>query len=208
MTTPTDDYVHLALVGERPPRSQCDGPFGPDDALTMRIADVTCPACLQLDADRKARAEVHDTHAIPATDEHVPTGDQKYLPGDWVDLTLRNARVFGVGATDEHSVLMVGHDTMPEVVSIALTDDVIVTVLVRTRAEAPGPSELDIEPAKTYDLSVRREFGNVIVRAEAGLGSRVVYLQDGVALDLGHALAVLTPAQIALLVDDLTGGEK
>lgn len=153
-----------------------------------------------------ADAEVHDTHAIPADDE--PAADQKYLPGDWVDLTLRNARVFGVGATDEHSVLMVGHDAMPEIASIALTDDVIVTVLVRTRAEVPSPSDLHVEPAKTHDLTIRREFGNVVVRAEAATGNRVVYLQDGAARDLGRVLDALTPAQRQLLIGELKGGKK
>src|SRR5690242_16454478 len=34
-------------------------------------------------------------------------------------------------------------------------------------------------PAKTHDLSVRREFGNVVVRAESEEGNRLVYLQEG-----------------------------
>jgi len=62
-------------------------------------------------------------------------------------------------------------------------------------------------PAKTHDLSVRREFGNVVVRAEGEEGNRLVYLQEGVAQDLGRVLDALTPAQIALLISELTGGE-
>lgn len=57
------NYTHLALVGERPPRSQC----GASGRLVMRLADVDCPDCLQLEADRKARAA--EPEPLMTTDE-------------------------------------------------------------------------------------------------------------------------------------------
>lgn len=41
----------------------------------MRIVEVDCPDCLQLDADRQARTELHDAHSIPADDAAVPVGE-------------------------------------------------------------------------------------------------------------------------------------
>lgn len=68
----TPDVTHLALVSpDSAPRPQCDG----TGRSVMRIDEVTCPACLQLVADRtgcaiaQAEAEIHDAHAIPAGDE-------------------------------------------------------------------------------------------------------------------------------------------
>jgi excisionase family DNA binding protein len=35
----------------------------------MHMAEVDCPDCVQLDASRQARTELHDGHAIPAADD-------------------------------------------------------------------------------------------------------------------------------------------
>lgn len=64
------------------------------------------------------------------------------------------------------------------------------------------------EPAKTHDLWVDRRNGNVVIAVERETDVHRVYLQEGVARDLGYVLAPLTPAQRQLLIDDLTGGER
>jgi len=62
-------------------------------------------------------------------------------------------------------------------------------------------------PAKTHDLSVRRGDVNVVITVEGEDDAHQVYLSAGVAKDLGRALDLLTPAQIALLIGELTGDE-
>jgi hypothetical protein len=67
MTNPA--YTHQAIISaDAPPHSACGG----SGRSVARPADVTCPDCLSLDAERSTRvaeAEVHDTPAIPAEDE-------------------------------------------------------------------------------------------------------------------------------------------
>ncbi len=72
-----------------------------------------------------------------------------------------------------------------------------------THAIPPGD-----EPAKTHDLSVRKLHGGTIIAADSEAEGYDAYLPPGVAQDLGRVLAVLTPAQVRLLIGELTGGEK
>ncbi len=197
-TTPTDDYVHQALVSDGTPRPWCGGA----GRSVTRKAEVTCPACLQLDADRKARAEVHDAHAIPAGDEPVRDPSADY--SDFMALDPGLAEVFADGRGQRYftvdlcdKLLLIDRDFVYDV-----PDMVIRKVGPLTRAYPVA------EPAKTHDLSIVRAHGNVVIEAAAETDGRAVYLQDGAARDLGRVLAVLTPAQIALLVDDLKGGAK
>jgi hypothetical protein len=142
---------------------------------------------------------LHDAHAIPANDEREPATEAEITPGDlfrdrdgdeWVAVSaghecflVNPAQFYGI----KHVV-----ETWGPLVKYLSDDEPISTV----------------EPAKTHDLSVRREFGNVVVTAEVEAGNRVVYLQDGVAQDLGRVLAALTPTQREVLIDDLAGGAK
>ncbi len=133
---------------------------------------------------------VHDSHAIPADDEPVPV-DALVLP--WQNPIL-------IDKDGDHWQVVAWHAdgdlTMP--ISRVRRDYGPLTV---AGIEQP-------EPAKTHDLAIDRSSGNVVVAAATETDGRVVYLPAGVALDLGRVLAVLTPAQRQLLVDDLTGGVK
>ncbi len=193
MTTPTDDYVHQALVSDgAPPRPWCGGV----GRSVMRKAEVTCPDCLQLDADRKARTEVHDTPPeIKPGDEFIDDELDKWTAiRQGEDMALR----FGEGP--DEIILSPGEAER--------------AYGPMTKVEHPSGAAAALarlgdayaEPAKTHDLSVRREHGNVIVTAEAATGNCQVYLQDGVALDLGRVLAALTLIQREVLIDDLMGG--
>jgi hypothetical protein len=206
----TNPYVHQAIISaDAPPRPACGG----SGRSVARAADVTCPACLALAADRKARTEVHDTHAIPAGDE--------LQPGDWVDVSLRHAMVERVTHDDGEVILTFGHEAMSDVVAVVLNDDI--TATVRTEAEVladhakrcPSCSHcgktfhVEDTPAKTHDLSVRKgDDDNLVITVENEKDDIRVYIPTGFALDLGRALAHLTPAQIALLIGELKGGEK
>ncbi len=148
--------------------------------------DVTCPACLELNG----RPAVHDTHAIPAGDESVPV-DMLVLP--WQNPIL-------IDKDGDHWQVVAWH-----------ADGDLTMPLSRVRRDY-GPLNAiwaeQPEPAKTHDLSIRRPFGGTSIAVEGEEDNHSVYLAAGVGLDLGRVLAVLTPAQIALLVDDLIGGAK
>lgn len=63
-------------------------------------------------------------------------------------------------------------------------------------------------PAKTHDLWVRKQLFGTLVAAESETDDRRVFILAGSTLDLGRVLDALTPAQVRLLVDDLTGDES
>jgi hypothetical protein len=58
-------YIHHARIDVGGPHPEC----GEVGRSVMDMARVDCPGCLQLDADRHARTEIHDGHAIPEGDE-------------------------------------------------------------------------------------------------------------------------------------------
>ncbi len=204
MTTPTADYVHLILFPvDGPPRPQCGG----SGRSVMRVAEVTCPGCLQLPAVRSLQAaepEVHDAHAIPATDEPEPATAEEINPGDicrdrdddeWVAVSTGH-QTFLVDAVFLHGIKEATEKWGP---------------LVKYDFGEGGPisdAAAALAPVKTHDLSIVRVHGNVVIEAAAETDGRAVYLQDGAALDLGRVLDALTPTQRELLIDDLKGGAK
>ncbi len=93
--------------------------------------DLTGEQAIDLIRETLPPAPVHDTHAIPATDEPSPT--EGFQPGDWVDVTLRHAMVERVTHDDGEVILTFGHEAMSDVVAVVLNDDI--TATARTEAE-------------------------------------------------------------------------
>lgn len=99
--------AHHALVSaDGPPRSQCGG----SGRSVMRIADVDCPGCLQLDADRRARAVEPEVPApsdgAEAAPCDAPDGFLTGLPCGPYELKLIITLAGpGVHAADIHSHL-------------------------------------------------------------------------------------------------------
>jgi len=217
MTNPA--YVHQAIISaDGPPRPAC-GDSGPSVA---RAADVTCPDCLALAADRKARTEVHDTHAIPADDE--PAAEPKpgpACPRCGKMFLVEDELVLGEEYTDAQDdiwkvVRLKGGlglrfdegDGFPLVFpfdEVRLSYGPLTKLRPTVDLSLPAPNA--DAPAKTHDLTVDRVHGNVVITVEGPEGEHQVYLQEGVAQDLGRVLAPLKTAQIALLIGELKGGE-
>jgi hypothetical protein len=184
MTNPA--HVHQAIISaDAPPRPACDG-SGPSVA---RAADVTCPACLALAAGRKARTELHDSHAIPSQDEPKPA-DVIVLPVDDPVLIDKDGDRWKVVASNADS-------------------DVTMTIARVIRDYGPVTVAGVEQPAKTHDLSVRKGDGdNLVITVENEKDDVRVYMPTGFAQDLGVVLDLLTPAQVRLLIGELTGGER
>lgn len=143
-------------------------------------------------------AEVHDTHAIPAQNKPKPAAAE-INPGD----------LFADADDDEWVAVSTGHETcLVNPAQLYATKQVVEKWGPLVKYLSDDEPISTVEPAKTHDLSIRRtRNGNVSIAVE-GERAAQVYLLDGVALDLGRVLEALAPAQLQLLVDDLTGGEK
>lgn len=126
-------------------------------------------------------APVHDTHAIPAGDEPEPVSAAQF----------------------DEAIAIVMERPSDEPLSLSEVRQVR-AALDAGRRLAGG----HVEPAKTHDLWVRKQLFGTLVAAESETDDRRVFILAGSVLDLGRVLAVLTPAQRQLLVDDLTGGES
>lgn len=177
---------------------------------------------------------LHDTHAIPATDEP----EQEIKPGDvfrdrdgdeWAAVTTDNGLVrlfwhykpgdeinYTPGCTLEEVDAVYGPITKVEPAAEQVKSCPSCPQCGKTFHVTDEPELADWErdllassaPIKTHDLSIVKRDGNVVITVENELEDHQVYLQDGVALDLGRVLAGLTPAQRQLLVDDLVGGDQ
>jgi hypothetical protein len=155
---------------------------------------------------------INDTHAIPADDAGahaivLQRPDEQALidlDAKLADYRLTHADVVYLraeaGAAGPSVVIDTGksHIRLPR--GRALT-------LAALIAEIADPESAALA-AKTHDLAVDRRNGNVVIAVESESDVHRVYLQEGVARDLGYVLAPLTPAQRQLLIDDLTDGEK
>jgi hypothetical protein len=84
-----------------------------------------------------------------------------------------------------------------------LTGEQAIDMVRETPPSAPADA-----PAKTHDLTVRLRDGLAVITVENETDDHRVYLQVGVGKDLGLALSKLTPVQVQLLSDELTGGAK
>lgn len=190
---------------------------------------VTCPACQELNG----RPVVNDAHAIPEGDEPKPA-DVIVLPVDDPVLIDKDGDRWQVVARNAESdvtmtIARVRRDYGPlravepladwgrELLAAKAGPVVAVEWPEPTMPAKPCPScshcgktfHVDAEPTKTHDLSVRRRIsGDVVIEAESEPYCHRVYLPAGVALDLGRVLALFTPAQVQLLIGELTGGEK
>ncbi len=184
----------------------------------MRVAEVTCPDCLQLPAVRSLQAAepvVHDTHAVPAGDEPAPVTETEINPGDlfadrdddeWVAVST-GPETFLVNPVFLFTVKHALQNWAP-LIKYDLGEGEPITPTGKELADWERDLIASSRRAKSHDLSIVRVHGNVVIEANDQNGSHLVYLQDGVALDLGRVLAVLTPTQREVLIDDLTDGAK
>lgn len=218
MTNPAPAHTHQAIISaDAPPRPACHS-SGPS---TARAADVTCPACLNIAAARKARteADVHDTHAIPAADEVEPATAEEIKPGDlfcdrdddeWVAVSTGN-ETFLVNPVFLHTTKQVIEESGPLVKYLSDDEPISAVEQVKSCPSCPHCGKtfhVEDAPAKTHDLSVFRNQGKLVIAVEDETDDLRVYLPEGVDRDLGRALALLKPAQIALLIGELTSDER
>lgn len=71
------NYTHQAIVSDgAPPRPWCGGV----GRSVMRKAEVDCPDCVQLDADRQARVAASEVPAAPTPGVSGPVGPHVVMP--------------------------------------------------------------------------------------------------------------------------------
>jgi hypothetical protein len=143
------------------------------------------------------RVEDNSTHEStngghPVNDQQPETNPPIYPePGEIVDVTIKDVRF---AAAPTPGALALG-----------------VTILDTTGMAFKMPQQAAIEPApaKTHDLTVHTDWTNpgvVRIGVENKTDDYRLYLPTAEAKQLGRMLGFLTPAQVAILAAELTGG--
>ena len=107
-------YTHKAVITpDGPPYTECGG----TGRCVMRSADVDCPDCLQLDADRQARVAEADDVMTTAEVADVFRVSAK-TPGQWVNAGLitcdrKRGRKSLYKRAEIEALLAQGHATPP-----------------------------------------------------------------------------------------------